>query len=719
MRSSRLMWILGGFAGLTLSLAVLLLRLAFSEYHVQVTVNDRTGALPGVWVSMDESDVQTTNAEGQVQLSGRRYKLDNALITITHPALKSRYISKTFPLDISWKPWQTSTQINVELTAVEGDDGAFESGIVMDIPEATQSEKDHADVRAQNPSFDGEVSGQQSQHSFREEQLTEIESPLDKIKSENDAVFVPSDELIVSVYFCHVLEFSDDICLMGDGRNSPPERAFHVPQAFRVAQAPVRRNQSVANDKGSESTLKVPGPTSQDGATLDKKSKDDEGRLKRSLFRIVVTLEEKPLGDARVYMSRLKDNRIRELGISQSDGSIESKIPLEFLGESLTVFHSCCAPKTFPINISKRKDVLGVKAEMSTGQGQGVLVQREAYGHLRTFDSADMISAKGKLAVTGADGFVLHNSTKSPELVFSKLQIRGARPGEFVVTSMDAQKSQIEPLNFLVAPEKNYLPALAIVERMDGKSFQGLLKNPDLRRWRREFMARLMHLQTVRSVVSNESEARVVAAGESLSDIISRGWTETHLAGEWDFLLSLQYDDKNGEIKISAINPSGVEFFSRKHEFKTQLALIPNEAAMRSQKTNMPESAAFQSFDGFLQALPFEGQIVEQSGNKVSLSFSELKSFGLKAGSPLAIYQESTETSSGSRLTELAALAVVDDSETSKHVSAEIKYWNLKNRKTQILPSVVRVAKVSLEFYQRESMRRGFSMSSKIQTKKL
>lgn len=160
------------------------------------------------------------------------------------------------------------------------------------------------------------------------------------------------------------------------------------------------------------------------------------------------------------------------------------------------------------------------------------------------------------------------------------------------------------------------------------------------------------------------------------------------------FLLSIHYDETTGKVLLSAIDAQGKEFFD------SRSMLVENSDVLPA------ESVARKTFDSFLKSLPFEGAVLEQRGDSVLLSFQNGDMYGLASGAPLAIYQQSPVDSGELRVADLAALAVVSEASKDGKVSARITHWNRAHRKTEILPDVVRVVKVSAEDYQKEARRK-------------
>lgn len=693
MNQSRLMWGLGASAGVFVTIVGMSVRVATMPYQLRIRVTDAQGPLAGVWVSLDDRDVLLTDANGVAVVKGRRFELDGAVLTVSDPSLNQLHLSKTIRTQVSWSPWVSDSQVNVQLPVIDGSPLGAEVGpgarSELDLPLAGVSDAENSGLQNGGDSAQGENSKM-----IREEVLGSADEQVQP--NSPDVPVVTSQQIEVQETFeqmmCSVSGFSSQFCYESQISQRPPLLTSRVLGPVQISksisiQQPQTRlvNQEIVADADDKQEQSV-----------NKKTKSSEP-MKRNVFRLNVTHEGKALAGARVFMSRLRDNRTRELGSTLSDGVIESKIPREFLGESITVFHNCCAPKTFPVNFVGQTEATGLRIEMQSGSGQGVLVQQEAYGLLRRVEQFELSSAKGKLAVSGSDGFALYNNSKTPEHSVNRVKVRSAKPAEFLVSADDAARANSQPLSYFVSTEQTYLPALAIVEQVGGQSFSGIVKNADLRRWRRDFIARLMQLQSVRSVVSVEAESRIRAAGESLPDVVSRGWSETHLAGEWDLLLSMNYDERLGEIKLSAIDSLGKEFFEKKIQFASM------------QTSLAPESVARRTFDSFVESVPFEASVLQQRDNEIVLSWTDAKQFGLKADAPLAIYQESEGEIGLNRLSDLAALAVVTSIEQNKNIKARITHWNSKKRKTEVLPDVVRVAKVTPEFYQKEAQRRGVS----------
>jgi hypothetical protein len=689
MNQSRLMWGLGGIAGLLMTSVVLTVKLAVTPVTLKVRVIDQEGPLAGVWVSLEDRDVLVTDAGGAVEIKGPRWQLDNAVLTISDPSVEKLHLSQNRRADISWSPWKSSAELEVQLPTVASDpwagNTAGQESSAIDLP---FDENSSAALNASR-----EASAQRMPAFLREEELAGLE----------DAAKIPADVLVDprratandnggSNLSCRLLGIAGYFCTGTANIAPPPDLTARLAPAWFSFSARFASGSETANAGAGLASTPLETPPSE-----SESARRSASLVKTSKVKIQVVSAGLPLAGARVFMSRMKDNRVQELGLTAADGVLESRIPREFFGESVTIFQECCAPKSFAVKFNSKSETEPLRFELSPGSGFAALIQREAYGFLRKVEQSELHSGKGKLTVSGSDGFAIYNNSKTPDHIVSNVKVRGAKPSEFRVSVDEVKSSTSSPLGFLVSSEQTYLPALAIVERSDGKSFQGVLQNSELRRWRRDFIARLMQLQSLRPVVSIESESRISAAGESLPDVVTRGWSETHLAGEWDLLLSIQYNEAAGEVRVSAIDSFGNEFFESRNRLGSASAQVA------------PESSARKSFDAFVAAVPFEGGVLQQRDNELQLTFNDARQFGIKPGTTLAVYQESTEPGQNQRLSELAALAKVIEPQSAGAVSAVVTHWNVKNRKTGVLPDVVRVVKVAEEFYRRESQRKGLS----------
>jgi hypothetical protein len=670
-------------------------------------------------------NIQVTDSNGWAVIRGSRLALDNEFLTVSDPSLKRLHMSKVLKTQMSWKPWENRTQLEVILPIIEGgpvladDDGKL--GSQLDLP-IISAEENNLKAQAESSAQTSETAGVAERPlagsaGWREETLEPPENitPMIDAAVSLDALQTEAAQVASIVAFddflCTVAGFSASTCAVSTPFSGLVQKWGFNPLALSRSTATPwlpnsnhqdaeRKNVQIAK---KERAAVEPQQVNPKALSSVQETSHTSGVIQRSQAKIIVSNEGRRIAGARVFMSRLKDNRVLDLGQTSSDGVLDVRIPKGFWGENLIVFHSCCSPKSLAVKriVSSGGEVLS--AELSSGTGYGVLVQREAYGFLRKVDSSELFSSFGKLTVSGVDGFALYNGTKTPGHLLTKVQIRGARPSEFRVASAEAALSKEEPLKFLVSPSETYSPALALVEQVGGQVFQGVLKNANLRRWRREFIARLMHLQSVRSIVSAESESRMAAAGESLPDIVTRGWSQTQLAGEWDFLLSMIYDENTGSLRLSGMDAQGVEFFEMRHQFSQQTS------------KEVPETLARMAFNRFVESIPFEASLVEQREQTVQLSFSDLTSYGLKKGTPIALYQQSGEPADSQRLNELAALAVVETSSADKKVSARITHWNRQHRRTEVLPTVVRAVKISPEFYRMESSRKNFALPATAQ----
>jgi hypothetical protein len=677
------MWLLGGTAGIFTVVAGMGAKVALMQHTLQVRVADSEGPIAGVWVALDDQDVVLTDAAGVVRLNGRRFELDDSLVTVSDPSLERLHLSQTLRANVSWNPFKKTSRLDVLLPIVK--DGPLDSAESSDLRSPIDVPVGEQQTGVLAEAADASFS------SLREESLAANDDTSAASRDVNSAaeLFATSPQQMRAFLSCNLSGFSERFCAPDGPDATPPQVRLQTAgpwkQREQLQQAPVAPLLAESVLKAAPMQNVVAEPSS---------SVSPNALLNRFVLKVVASHEGKVLPAARLFMSRLRDSRVRELGETAADGTFETRIPREFIGESLTVFHPCCAPKSFAVNLSGQTAAGTMRLDLQSGSGHGVLVQQEAYGVLRKVDHFELFSPLGKLAVSAADGFAIYNNTKTPSQFVSGVRVRGARPGEFAVSPDDAKSANTEPLTYFVSQEQTYLPSMAIVERSSGRSFQGVVKHPDVRRWRRDFIARLMQLQTVRTVVSAEAESRIGAAGESLAEVVSRGWSGTHLEGEWDLLLSLNYDEQNGTIKLSAIDAQGREFFEQK---------VLHDGA----RSVAPESHARRSFEGLVESLPFEGSLLQQKEQEVTLSFNGGRRFGLKTDMPLAIYQQGESFDDGARLTELAALAVVTEAADGKNVKARITHWNSKNRSTEVLPDVVRAVKISREAYLRDTARKG------------
>ena len=103
--------------------------------------------------------------------------------------------------------------------------------------------------------------------------------------------------------------------------------------------------------------------------TRTESSATSSSLIKNSIVRIEVSQDGRPLVGASVYMSRARDNRVRELGKTSAAGLVDSRTSLEFFGETITVFHECCAPKSFAAKFNKQKDLESIKVDLTSGAG--------------------------------------------------------------------------------------------------------------------------------------------------------------------------------------------------------------------------------------------------------------------------------------------------------------------------------------------------------------
>lgn len=682
MSQSRGLWLLGAVAGVFLVVGGGLVHLAASHHTLRVHVKDHQGAVAGAWVALNDRNVQSTGPDGIALFKGRRFRLDSSVLTVSDPSLNNLHLSQTLRTEISWNPLRNETSVEVQLPLVELNSPVGQAGR----PGAPEMDL---------PIFPGSSTVLESNaplgNKLDEEELNDPTSSMLPYQSLKSLTEVKNQDAFV----CALAGFARDFC-------GPTRQALKPP--LRDPAQVVAVAEELVSGKLSEIQLaetqnkEQPSSEQTDASTIKSTNKGLLAPAHRPV-RVDVVLSGKPLEGALVYMSRLKDNRVRELGRTKSDGVVLAKSTSEFWGETVTVFHSCCAPKTISGKLTKQSGEDRVRVEMQPGTGTGVLVQQEAYGHLRKVGTFELAGVTGKLAVSGQDGFALYNSSKTPEHQVNRVLLRSAKPEEFFVRHADLQEHQTKPLTFVVAPDELYLPAMAVFEKQDGRSFQGVLKNSMLRRWRRDFMARLMQQTSLRSIVSTESEARIAAAGESSTDVVTNGWNQTQLAGEWDFLLAIDYDESNQSVSLIGKLSDGKTFFDRQMRFSKNSNVVP-------------ESIARQFFQAFVESIPFEAHVVKQSNQIVDLSFSSLSLFGLKENSPLALYQQKVR-SDEEKSDELAALAVVVGAdESTRRVKARITHWNMKARKTEVLPDVVKAVKISEEFYSKEMIKQSMSKAA-------
>ncbi|NBW82713.1 hypothetical protein EBR21_13260, partial [bacterium] len=515
------MWGLGGIAGLLMTSVVLTVKLAVTPVTLKLRVRDGEGPLSGVWVSLEDRDVLVTDAAGSVEIKGARWELDNALVTVSDPSFEKLHLSQSRRASISWSPWKNVAEIEIQLPSVGSEDRAGNAerreSSVLDLPIEGES--------SAATNFSSEGDAKRMSGSLREEELAGsdgiAQNMVDAAVESRIPTAVENTHLNLS---CRLLGMASFFCPSSANIVPPPGlTASLAPAWFSFSRETSPDKETAESGSGLASTSLETQPSEQESG------RRSESLVKTSKVKILVTNSGQPLAGARVFMSRMKDNRVQELGLTAVDGVLESKIPREFFGESVTIFQECCAPRTFAVKFPSKSDAEPIRFELSPGSGFAALIQREAYGFLRKVEQSELHSSKGKLTVSGLDGFAIYNNTKTPEQIVSSIKVRAAKPSEFRVAADTLKGSASAPLGFLVSSEQTYLPALAIVERDDGKSFQGVLQNSELRRWRRDFIARLMQLQSLRPVVSVESESRIAAAGESLPDVVTRGWSETQL----------------------------------------------------------------------------------------------------------------------------------------------------------------------------------------------
>lgn len=679
MDDSRRIWAAAGLLGVLVASALSILRLAQSEYRLVVHVTDGDGPLGGVWVAVGEKQILTTNSSGYAAVRGGRYELSSSVVTVTDSQLEGRHLSQTVIPEVSWNPFQSESVLEIRLPVVDSAMFPFE---------LTQLESDlSAEGELNESAYAKREMADASNSKIEEVELADNNKPhfvslknysllRSRIGSEND----DGGEL-----FCRFAGLSTYFC---NGQSAQAE--------FRMVE------DAIHYQENPQAELVISQVGSREHSTVVKQTKLNES-LPESVYQkqtevhtsgvsISIYLEGNPLSGATVYMSRQKDSRVIPLGKTSHSGILSTRILPAFMGEKFTVVHACCAPKSFSTKLL-RKDGETYKANLEKGTGFGVLVQQSAYGFLRGNAVFELHSDDLKLSVSGQDGLAFYDSGKLPETRLERVLIRNGLPSEYF---LDSENNQNQLTHVLMAANEPFLPTLAVVESEGDQFHRGVLKSGYLRRWRRDFMARLMQLQTVRTQVSGESEARLRLAQESLTRLRSSGWKQTLLASEWDFVLSIDYNDNGDALEFVLSDRSGNKLMRR---------------SVRAQDS-IPERVAREQFSEMVKIFPFEGYVLSESGGDLELSFTEQKSYGLIAGSKLALYSHELIDSTQLK-TELIGLAEVKNGESEGMVKARVTHMSRSSSSTSPFPVIVRVVKVAQDFYKAELRKNSFAVFEK------
>lgn len=676
MQNSRRVWVAAGVLGLALVAGAGLLRLANSQYRLTIQVVDSRGPVSSAWVAFGERDIVTTNPQGRVVFEGSRFELSRAPITVTDSFAGGNHLSQTLIAEISWNPLRTESEFKVQLPIVELERYNAYAPIY--------SESDLANAASAMPD-DRPVSELNSARPLDEVELYDTSaSPLG---GRGFSVLL-ADRWSVSERFslCYLSGLSAVVCrLSGEGEELRPPLSSHGLKAFVAEEDSNPLPASVQPVQ-----LSVPaesGALHADHSTVPVQA----GGSVRETVTLMVMKEREPLAEALVFMSRQKDSRIVPLGRTSVAGLLSTSITPDFFGEKITVVHPCCAPRAFASKTLHKKNG-NLVVNVQSGKGLAVLVQHSAYGYLRNTASYELFSDSSKIAVSEQDGFAFYDAGKTPEVQLRRVLVRNGLPSEFFA---DGKKDQYPLTRYLIAANEPFIPAVALIETSHEKFHSGVLKSRFLRRWRRDFMARLMQTQSLRAVVSGETETRLALAGVGVGDVLQTGWHKTQLASEWDFAVAIDYDDQKNSAEIRLMNGRG--------------SLLMKESVVDSD--TLPERLAKSQFDRLLQRFPFESSVLSESDGEIELSFPVKKNFGLQSDSRLALYSHEL-IGSDLHKSQLFGFAAVLEGDDSGPVTARITHILPSFSGESTFPPVVRAVKVDRQFYLNEIKKSDFSLAS-------
>lgn len=678
MDDSRRIWAIAGLLGTLAASAVGILRLAQSEYRLIIRVTDAQGPLEGVWVAVGERDILSTNSAGYLEVRGARHELSSALVTVTDAHVEGRHLSQSVLAEVSWNPFQTESVLQVKLPVV---DSKVELSFMPqpDADDLIESEHKQASLV------------QNSSESLLGERIDELELADDfvpRVGHFSKFSLLTPDKLVenesagslvclfsgLSSSVCHAAQEQVPIPLF---EIKPPKN--HQLSAHSFAQEVVLEPADSTIEEQPESNARLTAP-------------ENTAQVSRKGVTVAVFNDGMPLSGARVYMSRQKDSRVISVGRTSSNGVVATRVLPQFLGERFTVVHECCAPKSFSARTLPRQDGK-YKISLERGVGFAVLVQQSAYGYLRSTSAFELHGDNGKLAVSEQDSLAFYDAAKMPQTRLQRVVIRNGLPSEHFLSDKSVGN---QLTHVLMAGNDPFIPSLALIESEDGQFHKGVLKSSYLRRWRRDFMARLMQLQTIRTQVSGETEARLKLASLELNHIRKSGWKQTPLASEWDFALSINYSDKDETLELHLTDRNGTVIVERK---------VGAEDAL-------PERASRSHFEELVEKIPFEAYVMSEAEGEIELSFTQKKSFGLKKNSRFALYSHELLNSENLK-TELIGFAELTDDESEGLVKAKITHLHSYSQAAAGFPPIVRAVKVGQDFFSSELKKNSFAALKK------
>lgn len=662
MNDSRRTWAIAGLLGILAASGLGILKLANSEYRLIVRVSDADGALAGVWVAVADKDVLTTNSDGFIAVRGTRFHLSSALVTATDSHPDGRHLSRSVLAEVSWNPFRSETRLDIQLPIVE-----------------TNSDSMNL---AQDDNFIAEEQFRIPKQAIGAETIAADSGRIDEVE------LYDSSALTLGISPSLVLNRAggaddDGTSLLCQFAGLSVEFCTALSEYLKIPLihgAPVKDfNASVQVSAGTAE--KPPLLETKDSQSLTQPStpRQETGRPNNvSVVSVSVFHEGEPLPDAAVYMSRLKDSRVIYLGRTSSNGVLTTSVFPQFVGEKLTVAHDCCAPKSFATKTLQERNG-AFRINLESGSGFAVMVQQNAYGYLRNTGVFELHGSSGKLSVSNQDGIAFYDAAKTPDVTLQRVMLRNGLPSEYFVGEQ-SKKNRLT--RYLMVANEPYVPTVALIETENEKFHKGVLKSRFLRRWRRDFMARLMQLQSIRTQVSGESEARLNLAQMSLSQIVREGWKSTQIASEWDFVLSVDYNEKEDSLELMLKERGGTTLLQKK--------IIAQDA--------LPEKVARSHFNELLDVFPFEAHVLSEADGELELSFEQRAHYGLTANSRLALYSHELQDVN-TVTSELIGFARLIDGVETGLVKARITHMSPEYLKDSALPSIVRAIKVGENFY--------------------
>jgi hypothetical protein len=678
MNDSRRTWAMAGILGVLAALAMGTMRLAQSEYRLLIHVTDSNGPLGGVWVAVGEKDILTTNTNGYLEVRGKRHELNSAVVTVTDAQAEGRHLAQSVLAHVSWNPFQTESVIEIKLPVIESSVAPHFLTQLDSFSQADELPKATEQLKTENLDL---LVGSIEETELADDNSSPVTSltSFSLMRAENRNFDDANGTLL-----CQFAGFSPKFCISSiDVVEIPFSKEVVTEKVADASQYNSNDSQFVGL---SEQKADASAELNDTPVTKTVREAQPNG------MSVLVSMNNSPLSGAYVYMSRQKDSRVIPLGKTSSAGVVQTQVWPEFFGEKITVVHECCAPKSFSTKLLQKAGE-AYKVNLEPGIGFAVLVQQIAYGLLRSTAAFELHGESGKLSVAEQDGLAFFDSGKLPETRLQRVLIRNGLPSEyFAGTKSDQNKLT----HVLMAANEPFQPTLAVIESDGGLFHKGVLKNSYLRRWRRDFMARLMQLQSVRTQVSGESEARIKLARLNLSQLKESGWKQTQLNSEWDFLLSIDYSEKDEALELVLTDREGSALLRKKVQAKNAL----------------PERVSRSNFEELVTVFPFEAYVLSEAEGVVDLAFTQKKQFGLTSDSRFALYSHELLDSDKLK-TELIGFAKVEQGENVGVVKAKVTHMSPLSRSSSVFPSVVRAVKVGPEFYKAELRKNSFAALKK------